>query len=116
MSPVKSDSAPIGSWIATALLVRRSWCEARDIVFVRLTPDGLTLGFYALRSVKDDTSAVQDAKTTLHFGGEVHVSGGINQVDDAVDILAVDIGSMPVTLCGGCGDGDAALALLFHPR
>src|SRR6202042_1362554 len=50
--------------------------------------------------------AVQHAQAALDFGGEIHVSG---RIDD------VDLNVAPETGGGGRGDGDAALLLLLHP-
>ena len=56
--------------------------------------------------VKDGDGAVEHAERTLYFNREVHVSGGV----DDVDLVAV-----PLTGGSGRGDGDTALLLLDHP-
>ena len=43
---------------------------------------------------------------TLHLYGEVHVAGGVDDVDAVV---------FPEAGCGSGGNGDAALLLLLHP-
>src|SRR5581483_4821765 len=50
--------------------------------------------------------AIEYAERALDLDGEVHVSGGIDDVDAVVT---------PGAGGGGGGDGDAALPLLLHP-
>src|SRR6202034_2385902 len=49
---------------------------------------------------------VEDEQGSLHFDGEVDVTGGVDDVDPGVT---------PPAGGGGRGDGDAALLLLDHP-
>jgi hypothetical protein len=55
---------------------------------------------------EDGHGAVEDAEGAFDFGGEVHVSGSVDQVDPVL---------VPEASGGGGGDGDAALLLLNHP-
>ena len=80
--------------------------DARHIVFVGLTPDGLGLRLDALIAVENAYGAVEHAQAALDFDGEVDVAG---RVDD-VEALAV-----PERRRRGGRDGDAALLLLLHP-
>ena len=80
--------------------------DARDVVAVGLAPDGFGLGLHALVAVEHRHRAVEHAQGTLHFDGEVHVAGGV----DDVQALAVPDGGG-----GGGGDGDPPLLLLLHP-
>ena len=80
--------------------------DAGHVVFFGLAPDGLRLRLDAADAAEERDGAVEDAQRALDLGGEVHVAGGVNQVDAVV---------APVAGGGGGGDGDAALALLLHP-
>jgi hypothetical protein len=59
-----------------------------------------------VHGVEDGDGAVENAQRTLHLGGEVHVAGGIDDVDELI---------APGTHRRGGGDGDATLLLLRHP-
>ena len=80
--------------------------DAGHVVGVRLAPDGFRLGLHAGNGVKNHDAAVEDAQAAFHLGGEVHVAGGVNDVDLVV---------APVGGGGGGGDGDAPFLLLRHP-
>ena len=55
--------------------------DARDVVLVRLAPDGLGLRLDALHAVEADDRAVEDAQRALDLGREVDVAGGVDDVD-----------------------------------
>ncbi len=80
--------------------------DARHVVLVGLTPHRLRLGLDALLAVEDRDRAVEHAQVALHLDGEVHVAGG---VDD------VELGAVPEARRRGRRDRDAALLLLRHP-
>ena len=80
--------------------------DARDVVLVGLTPDGLGLGLDALLAVEDGDGAVEDAERALDLDREVDVAGGV----DDVDLVLV-----PEARDGGGRDRDATLLLLLHP-
>ncbi len=80
--------------------------DARNVVLVGLAPDGLGLGLDALLAIEDGNGAVENAERTLHLDGEVHVTGGI----DDVDLVLV-----PETGRRRRRDRDAAFLLLRHP-
>jgi len=80
--------------------------DARDNVFVGLTPHSFRLGLHAGHGVKHRHCAVEHAQAALHFSGEIDVSGRIDDIDVAV---------APLASCRGGGDGDAPLLLLLHP-
>ena len=80
--------------------------DARHVVFVGLTPDGLGLRLDALVAVKHAYGAVEHAKRTLDFDGEVDVAGRVDDVEPLV---------LPEGGRRGRRDGDAALLLLLHP-
>jgi hypothetical protein len=77
-----------------------------NVVFVGLAPDGFGLRLDAGVAVQHRHGAVEDAQRTLDFNGEVHVSGGV----DDVQALALPEGGRR-----GGRDGDAALLFLVHP-
>ena len=80
--------------------------DARNAVFVGLTPDGLGLRLDALIAVEHAYRAVEHAQAALDFDGEVDVAG---RVDDVEALVLPEGGGR------GRGDGDAALLLLLHP-
>ena len=55
--------------------------EARHAVAVGLAPDGLALGLDAAHAAEDHHGPVEDPQAPLDLNGEVHVAGGINEVD-----------------------------------
>jgi hypothetical protein len=80
--------------------------DARDVVAVRLSPDGLRLALDTGDGIEYNNASVQDTEAALHFDGEVHVAGGVYDIDHVVP---------PVGRRGGGGDGDPPLPLLRHP-
>src|SRR5579863_2977086 len=80
--------------------------DARNIILVRLPPDRLRLGFDSRDRIKDNHASVEDAQRALHLGGEVNVTGGVNDVDTVV---------LPETGRRGRCNRDAAFLLLHHP-
>ena len=79
--------------------------DLRDLVLLGLAPDLLGLGLDAGDGAEERDRAVEDAERALDLGGEVDVSGG---VDDRDLVVAPEAGG------GGGADGDAALLLLDH--
>ncbi len=80
--------------------------DARNVVAVGLTPDGFRLRLNTLVAVEHRHAAVQDPQAAFDFDGEVHVPGGV----DDVQAMAV-----PERGGRGGGDRDATLLLLLHP-
>ncbi len=80
--------------------------HARDAELLRLAPHGLGLRLDAAFRGKDRDVAVQHAQGALHFHREVHVAGGVDNIDAVV---------LPEAGGGGGSDGDAALLLFRHP-
>src|SRR4029077_14027530 len=80
--------------------------DTRHAVFVRLTPDFFRLRLHAVDCVEDGYRAIEHAQGALHLGGEIHVAGGVNNIDPNV---------APGAGGGGGGNGNAALLLLLHP-
>ena len=87
--------------------------EAGHLVLVGLAPDGFRLGLHAADGVVHHHGAVQHAHRALDFNGEVHVAGGVDDVDAVFVELAGH--ALPEAGGGSRGDGDAALLLLLHP-
>ena len=80
--------------------------DARNAVLVGLAPDGLGLGLDAGHRVEHRDGAVEHAQRPLDLDREVHVAGGVDDVDA---VIAPEGGG------GGRGDRDAPLLLLLHP-
>jgi len=80
--------------------------DARNDVLVGLAPHRLGLGLDAAHGAEHGDRAVEDAQRALDLDGEVHVAGGVDDVDAVV---------APVAGGGGGGDRDAALPFLLHP-
>src|SRR5262249_2962406 len=76
--------------------------DAWDLVLVGLEPDGLRLPLNAADGTKDAHAAVEDAQGPLDLGREVHVAGGVDDVDLVV---------APVDGDGGRVDRDPLLPL-----
>ena len=55
--------------------------DARDVILVRLAPDGFRLRLHAGHGVKNRHRAVQHAQRALDFHGEIHVAGRVDNVD-----------------------------------
>ena len=80
--------------------------DARDLVLVGLAPDGLGLRLDAGDGVEQRDRAVEHAQGALDLDREVHVAGGVDDVDAVV---------VPLAGRRGGRDRDAALLLLLHP-
>ena len=80
--------------------------DTGDVVSVSLTPNGFRLGLNAVHAVEHGHSTVEHAQGTFDFDGEVHVAGGVDDVDGL---------ALPLAVGGSRGNGDAAFLFLFHP-
>ncbi len=99
-------------------------CDARNVIFRRLTPDGLGLRLHARDAAEHGDRAVEHAHGTLDFSGEINVTRRVNDIDAMRDVVErlvnfifARLGGFlrPETGDGGGRDRDAAFALLFHP-
>ena len=89
--------------------------HAGHAVLVGLAPHGLGLGLDAAHRTEDGASAIQHAQAAFHLGREVHVAGGVDDVDAMLDSLQLTRLGHPGSGDGRRGDGDAPLLLLHHP-
>jgi len=55
--------------------------DSRHPIFIGLMPDRLRLGLYPPHCVKKGHCAIQHPQASLHFDGEIHMAGGIDQVN-----------------------------------
>ena len=78
-------------------------------IAVGLTPDRFGLSFHAFLAVEDRDRAVEDAHRAFDFDGEVHVAGGIDQVQ--LEFLAL---VLPRAGRRGGLDGDAAFLFFLQ--
>src|SRR5690606_408287 len=79
--------------------------NARDFAVVRVAPVGFRLRLHAAGTAEYADAAIEHFERTVHFNGEVHVAGRIDDVESMV---------LPVTRRRGGLDGDAAFLLLCH--
>ncbi len=92
--------------IGTHLVDLIDEADAGNAVLVGLAPHCLRLRLDPVHSIEHRAGAVEDAQRALHFGREIHVAGGVDDVDANI---------FPDAGRGRRGDGDAALLLLRHP-
>ena len=131
MTPSKSSSAPMGSWMGSGLARRRvliwstqrkSFAPARSILLTNAMR-GTPYLFICRHTVSDcgctpetaqnsATAPIEHAQGTLHLDGEVDVPGGVEDVDAMLGEGLVH--ALPEAGGGGGGDGDAALLFLLH--
>ena len=80
--------------------------HSRNLVLVRLSPDGFGLGLNAALCAKNGNRTVQNTQRTLNLNGEVHVAGSVDDVDSVV---------LPEAGSRSGGDCYTSLLLLLHP-
>ena len=84
-----------------------------------LPPNRFGLRLDAGDAAENGDRAVEHAHGTLHLSREIHVTGGVNNVDAMSNAFPQLIGAVgllrPKTRGGRAGNRDAAFALLFHP-
>lgn len=91
-----------------------------DTLTKSLAQDGLGLDADTLNGVDDDESTVSDTEGSSDLGGEVNVTGRVNQVDQEVVLLGLDGDVLQVLLVeelgvqgdGGGLDRDTTLLLI----
>src|SRR3970282_941463 len=91
------SSVAVTSWGSTDLM---------SIWSARPPPDCLLLALDAGDGIEYNNASVQDTEAAFDFDGEVHVAGGVYDIDHVVP---------PAGGSGGGGDGDPPLPLLRHP-
>ena len=89
--------------------------DAGHAVALSLAPHGLGLRLHAGNGVEHGHGAVEHAQGTLHLGREVHVAGGVDDLEAVLLAAGSAAGVLPKAGGGGSGDGHAALLLLDHP-
>src|SRR5476651_834803 len=89
--------------------------DARHAVLVGLAPHRLGLRLHAGNRVEHANGTVEHAQRTLDFDREVHVAGGVDDVDAIAHVLVRAGLDLPEARRGGGSDRDAALLLLLHP-
>ena len=87
--------------------------QPRDMVFIRLAPDGLRLGLHPADGVIHHHRAVEHAHGTFHLNGEIHVPRGVDDIDPVR--LEAAVHPRPEAAYRRRGNGDPALLLLGHP-
>jgi hypothetical protein len=87
--------------------------QTGHLVLVGLAPDGLRLGLHATHGAIHHAGAVQHAHGTLDLDREVHVAGGVDDVDAVLGQGRVH--AAPETGGRSGRDRDATLLLLLHP-
>ena len=87
--------------------------DARNAVLIGLTPHGLGLRLHALLAVEHGDGAIEHAQGALNLGREVHVAGGVDDVDLELVLGVVGL-TAPEAGGGGGLDGDATFLLLRH--
>ena len=80
--------------------------DAGNGVGVSLPPNGFRLRLHSGHCVKNNNTAVKYAQRTLHFGGEIYMPRGVDDIDPAV---------LPLGSGGGSRYGNAPLSFLGHP-
>jgi len=80
--------------------------HSRYMVLVSLTPYGLRLGLNATLGAQNGNGTVQHTQGTLHLYGEVHMPGGIDDIDSVL---------LPEASGSSGSNGNTALLLLRHP-
>jgi hypothetical protein len=90
--------------------------DARHVVLVGLAPDGFALCLDPFLGIEDRDGSVEHAQAALHLGGEIDVSGGVDQVDGvalprAGDRRRIDGDATLLFLLVEVGDGGAVVHL-----
>ena len=91
-----------------------------DTLTKSLTQDSLGLDTDTLNGVDDDKGTIGDTESSSDFGGEVNVTGRVDQVDQELVLLGLDGDVLEVILVGEGGeqgdggrlDGDTTLLLV----
>ena len=89
------SAAEVGTFTVHFIDKGDSW----NVIFVCLSPDGFALGFDSFAGGEDDDSAVEDAEGAFDFGGEIDVTGRVDEIECV---------SFPVEGYGGGLNGDTA--------
>ena len=92
--------------------------DPRNLVAVRLTPDGFCLRLHPGIAIQQHNSTIKHRQRPFNFNGEVHVSGSVDDVETVL-VISGKITAINDTLPKGSrssrGDRDPAFLLLLHP-
>ncbi len=91
----------VGAHAVHLVHVAQTW----HVVLVGQAPVGFGLWLNTGNTVEHNNSAVEHAQTTVHFDGEVHVSGGVDHVD---------LVTLPLSRHGSTLNRDTAFLFLFQ--
>jgi hypothetical protein len=68
--------------------------DTGNVIFIRLPPNGFALGFDSFASGENHDSAVEDAEGAFDFGGEVDVTGRVDEIESVTFPLKGDAGGL----------------------
>jgi len=80
--------------------------QFRNPIFIGLMPHGLGLRLHSFDRTEDRNRPIQHTQRTLYFNREVHMTGGIDNMNDA---------SFPFDRCHSRGDRNSPFLFLLHP-
>ena len=89
--------------------------NARNFVFVGLTPNSLRLRLHSSYCAKYGYRPIKNAQGTLDLSGKIHVAWCVDNIDALLDPFPRAPRGIPSTRNGRGRDCDTALALLLHP-
>ena len=89
--------------------------DAGHAVTLGLAPHRLGLRLHAGNGIEYGDGAVEHAQGALYLGREVHVAGGVDDLEAVLLAIGLTAGVLPKAGGGCSGDGHAALLLLDHP-
>lgn len=94
--------------------------DGLDTLSKSLTEDSLGLNANTFDTVDDDKSTIGNTESSSDFGGEIDVTGRVNQVDQEVvafgllcDVLDVILGQLSVQGNGSGLDGDTPILFIL---
>src|SRR5690606_10689915 len=81
-------------------------CNARNMVLIRLSPNGFRLGFHSALCTEKCYRTIENSQRPFNLYGKVNVPRRIYNVDP---------GTLPLGSSRSRGNSDASFLLLFHP-
>jgi hypothetical protein len=92
-------------WVGTLPVTFVDERNPRNVVALHLAVDSDRLRLNAGDGAQNQNGTIENTKSTLHLYGEVHVSGGVNDID---------VVALPLAVCRGGLNRDASLTLELH--